>query len=115
MSAFYQERFVNKAYAFAMQKPTDWIERQDRELISNLKKYELDKKALDDLIRQNKDSLLLPFMINMIPKHTPGSLQPSMCSYAPIQPLVLKRSCPSSFKAGVGSAFPARLIKRAVF
>jgi hypothetical protein len=54
-----QERFVNKAYSFSMLKPADWIERQNTELINNLKRYEIGSKALDDIIKQNQNSVAL--------------------------------------------------------
>ena len=54
-----QERFINDAYSFSMLKPMGWVERQNTELINNLKRYEIGSKTLNDLIKQHQKTVAL--------------------------------------------------------
>ena len=57
--AYSQKNFISKEYEFEMQEPKNWIETDNKFLLKNLEKFEINEKNLNKLISDNKGSLLL--------------------------------------------------------
>lgn len=67
-----QNKFENKQYGFSMLEPTNWIETTNKELLENLKKIEMNKDNLSQLITNNKGSLLLTSFYKYDPRSHAG-------------------------------------------
>lgn len=72
-----QEKFENKQYGFSMTEPENWIEADNKELIKNLKKFELTKEELTKFVNDHKGSVLLTSFYKYDPK-THGGLIPTI-------------------------------------
>ena len=56
---FSQEKFINTQYGFSIDKPTDWFEADNKELLKNLEKFELTEENLTKFLSDRNGSILL--------------------------------------------------------
>lgn len=61
-----------KIASIHIEKPNDWIDKSNSDIIDNLKKYELKETQLNDLINSNRGSLLLYTYLKHNPVNYPG-------------------------------------------
>ena len=54
-----QEVFKQDKYGISIVKPSEWLEADNKLLLENLEKFELDKEKLQKLIKDNNGSILL--------------------------------------------------------
>jgi hypothetical protein len=70
--AYSQKKFVNKEYEFEIQEPKNWIEADNKVLLKNLEKFEVNEENLNKLISDNKGSILLTSFYKYDPKTHAG-------------------------------------------
>lgn len=54
-----QEVFKQDKYGISIEKPAEWLEADNKQLLKNLEKFELDDQKLEKLIKDNNGSILL--------------------------------------------------------
>ncbi len=69
---FSQEKFYNTHYGFSIDKPTNWIEADNKELLNNLDKFEITEENLTKFINDHKGSVLLASFYKYNPKTHAG-------------------------------------------
>jgi len=70
--AYSQKNFTSKEYEFEIKKPENWIEANNKVLLKNLEKFEINEENLNKLISDNKGSLLLNSFYKYDPKTHAG-------------------------------------------
>ncbi len=56
---FGQEKYINQFFGFSINKPAQWIEVENEELLSNLDNFKLPGESLTKFINDHKGSILL--------------------------------------------------------
>ena len=54
-----QDIFKQDKYGISIKKPSDWLEADNKQLLENLGKFELDDEKLEKFIKDNNGSILL--------------------------------------------------------
>ena len=63
-----QEIFKEEKYGFSIEKPSDWIEAANMDLLDNLSKFELDDEKLAKFVKDHNGSVLLTSFYKYNPK-----------------------------------------------
>ena len=67
-----QEIFKEEKYGFSMEKPSDWIEADNKDLLDNLAKFELDDEKLAKFVKDHNGSILLTSFYKYNPRTHAG-------------------------------------------
>jgi hypothetical protein len=59
ITVYAQEKFENLSYGFSIEKPQEWYEVKDNDMLDNLGRYKFNEQKLVEMLKQHKNSIVL--------------------------------------------------------